>query len=337
MEKKPDSAIATVLENPMTVYYQHIGEKLSARDFPRTIGTPKSGLVNFHWEDISNFLTDLDPAESRLLKEETQKFAGDGFQIWGIPSGAKSVIRDLEKGDYLLLLETIGPGGSFAYVGRVIGRPSKECFDLSLHLWGESRFPLIVFLKGALTSYPWFAFCEAFGLSKNWNPAGNTYRVTDERWSRSQFESEKAFITHVVGSDISLETKGPIADVILLELAELDIADEEGRRHLRTHVQRERSSRLVAAFKRQLETFECCVCGTDFEKIYGLLGQGFVEAHHVKPIASLRPGEKTRINDLVPVCSNCHRMIHRRYPQLEWQELKEIVADLYIKRQENLR
>jgi hypothetical protein len=55
--------------------------------------------------------------------------------------------------DYLLLLEAIGPGGTFAYIGRVIAIPSKECFDLSMHLWGEQRFPLIVFLKGGLTSY----------------------------------------------------------------------------------------------------------------------------------------------------------------------------------------
>lgn len=320
----------------MTVYYQHIGEQMSARDFPRTIGTSKIGLIEFHWEDIVDHLDHLDAEEGEILRAQTREFAPDGFQVWGIPSGAKSVIRALTIGDYLLLLETVGPGGSFAYVGRVVGRPSKECSDLSFHLWGEFRFPLIVFLKGALTSYPWFAFCEAFGLSKNWNPAGRTNRITEERWRISQFETEEALITHIIGTEIPFEAGGPSADPILLDLPELDIADEEGRRHLRTHIQRERSSRIVVAFKRQLKEFKCCVCSIDFEDVYGTLGKGFIEAHHVKPVATMEPSEKTEISDLVPVCSNCHRMLHRKSPPLEWKELKRLVTEIYIASQEGL-
>ena len=55
------------------------------------------------------------------------------------------------------------------------------------------------------------------------------------------------------------------------------------------------------------------MCRFDFEKSYGERGKGFIEVHHIKPLSS--SNEEMIINpetDLVPVCANCHRMIHRR-------------------------
>lgn len=57
----------------------------------------------------------------------------------------------------------------------------------------------------------------------------------------------------------------------------------------------------------------CAICGFDFEKHYGIRGRGFIEIHHTTPLHSLE--EEIYVNpatDLIPVCSNCHRMIHRR-------------------------
>jgi 5-methylcytosine-specific restriction enzyme A len=57
----------------------------------------------------------------------------------------------------------------------------------------------------------------------------------------------------------------------------------------------------------------CVVCGFNFEKVYGERGKDFIEVHHVNPLSTI--GEQIVIDpkeDLVPVCSNCHRMIHRR-------------------------
>jgi hypothetical protein len=136
----------------MTIFFQHVGEKGGARDFPRTIGTPETGLVRFTFDDLAPYLDHLEPPERERLAAETALQAPEGFQIWGIPSGAKSVLRSLAPGDYLLLLESPGPGGTFVYGGRIIAAPTKECFDLSMHLWGEQRFPLIVFMRGRLTN-----------------------------------------------------------------------------------------------------------------------------------------------------------------------------------------
>ncbi len=48
-----------------------------------------------------------------------------------------------------------------------------------------------------------------------------------------------------------------------------------------------------------------------FEDIYGPLGHRFAEAHHRQALASLDPAIPTKLEDLVTVCANCHRMLHR--------------------------
>jgi 5-methylcytosine-specific restriction protein A len=164
----------------MTVFFQHVGEAGGTRDFPRTIGTVRAGLVHFQFEDIEPYLAELRAAEQRQLRIAGEEI-DEGFQIWGIPSGARTVLRELKIDDYLLLLEAVGPGGSFFYAGRIIARPSVECFTLSRHLWGEGRFSIVVLMTGALLNFSWYDFCDQLRYKRNWNPAGNTYRIQPER------------------------------------------------------------------------------------------------------------------------------------------------------------
>ena len=316
----------------MTVFFQHVGEAGGIRDFPQTIGTLKDGLRRFEFADVAPYLTHLASLETEQLRRDAARYAPEGFQVWGIPSGAKSVLNDFQVGDYLLLLEAIGPGGSFYYAGRALAKPSKECFELSERLWGEQRFPLILFLKGNLTNYRWFTFCEGLGYKTNWNPAGNTYRVQSERLLTAPYIDEEGLIRAVAGQPIPLEPLSVASDTPFQDDAELDFQDEEGRTILRKHLARERSARLVQKFKASLTSFACCVCGFDFLRVYGELGRGFIEAHHSKPLAELEPEETVSTQDLVPVCSNCHRMLHRRYPTMSGQALRELLTHIFSTR-----
>jgi len=57
---------------------------------------------------------------------------------------------------------------------------------------------------------------------------------------------------------------------------------------------------------------KCTVCGFDFGKVYGDLGNGFIHVHHLIPISEI--GQEYEVNpteDLRPVCPNCHAMLHR--------------------------
>lgn len=58
--------------------------------------------------------------------------------------------------------------------------------------------------------------------------------------------------------------------------------------------------------------WRCAVCKFDFEERYGELGRGFIHVHHLKPLSETqRPHEISPIDDLRPVCPNCHAMLHR--------------------------
>ncbi|MCB0219603.1 MAG: HNH endonuclease [Chrysiogenetes bacterium] len=68
----------------------------------------------------------------------------------------------------------------------------------------------------------------------------------------------------------------------------------------------------------------CQVCNLDFEARYGEIGQGFIHVHHIKPLNAI--GDTYQVDpvkDLVPVCPNCHAMLHRKDPPLSVQELRE--------------
>jgi 5-methylcytosine-specific restriction protein A len=56
----------------------------------------------------------------------------------------------------------------------------------------------------------------------------------------------------------------------------------------------------------------CVACGFNFEKVYGAWGRGFIEVHHIVPLAQSGRTETDPKTDLAVLCANCHRMVHRR-------------------------
>lgn len=58
--------------------------------------------------------------------------------------------------------------------------------------------------------------------------------------------------------------------------------------------------------------YKCCVCDFDFAEYYGDIGIGFIEVHHLKPLNEInKQYEVNPLNDLRPICPNCHSMLHR--------------------------
>ena len=71
----------------------------------------------------------------------------------------------------------------------------------------------------------------------------------------------------------------------------------------------------------------CSVCRFHFELFYGSMGKHYIHVHHLKPIATI--GEEYKIdpiNDLRPVCPNCHAMLHKENPPISIEELKKLVS-----------
>ncbi|MBE9917859.1 hypothetical protein G8C92_28060 [Paenibacillus donghaensis] len=90
------------------------------------------------------------------------------------------------------------------------------------------------------------------------------------------------------------------------------IPDREGARRIRVHVGYERSLKNRAKAI-EVHGTTCKVCGFNFDEFYGSdLARHFIEIHHITPLSMIDEQSIDPVKDLIPVCSNCHSMIHRR-------------------------
>ncbi len=75
----------------------------------------------------------------------------------------------------------------------------------------------------------------------------------------------------------------------------------------------------------------CQACDFNFETKYGEIGKGFIHVHHKIDLATI--GESYQvdpINDLIPVCPNCHAMLHTETPAMSIGKLKQIIDSANI-------
>lgn len=98
---------------------------------------------------------------------------------------------------------------------------------------------------------------------------------------------------------------------------------EEGFTKLSQIKIKQRSRKLVEVAKEhyaQNGKIFCSACNFNFEDFYGEIGKGYIEIHHLKPIFAYEDNFEQSINEAIdgvaPVCSNCHRIIHRKNDQL---------------------
>jgi len=84
--------------------------------------------------------------------------------------------------------------------------------------------------------------------------------------------------------------------------------------------------RSAQARKRCLENYgyDCTVCGFNFEQRYGDIGKGYIHVHHLTPLVKVEGIQKINpIEDLRPVCPNCHAMLHSCDHEVSIEELKK--------------
>ena len=104
------------------------------------------------------------------------------------------------------------------------------------------------------------------------------------------------------------------------------VVQKEGSVRLVYTTRYERNPKLRAQAVRYHGT-SCMACGFNFHEKYGERGKQYIEVHHIKPLAeSKEEMEVDPKTDLIVVCSNCHRMIHRKKNEvLSLEELREII------------
>lgn len=155
--------------------------------------------------------------------------------------------------------------------------------------------------------------------------------------SRNNHLQEEVWRDFAATPNVLRELAGAIMHTsdLLEELVPPDeVSDEEafpeGMLLTRLHVVRERNKALTKRKREQVlaETghLSCEVCGFDFAKAYGSLGEGFAECHHIVPLAALPFEQVARLRDLAIVCANCHRMLHRARPVMTIPELRVLIS-----------
>ncbi len=111
-----------------------------------------------------------------------------------------------------------------------------------------------------------------------------------------------------------LEDKGPQKEGAIKEYY--------GKRYERSPINRKKAI--------QIHGIACNVCGFNFEAVYGARGADYIDVHHVKQISTFTEEQYVDPQtDLITLCSNCHRMIHRKPNDiLTVDQLKSIIQEM---------
>lgn len=168
--------------------------------------------------------------------------------------------------------------------------------------------------------------------------SGGTWRITEH--GRSFLERNIENIDALISARLNYSEA---LDTIIKESDQgrnIHVIDEnlvinEGSRQNRSSSSYERSDRLRRAaiehYRNEDGHIRCCICGFDFLETYGGRGRDFIIIHHEKPLYETEGVERTAfleqaVQDVKPVCPNCHSMIHRNMNEtLSIEEMRELI------------
>jgi 5-methylcytosine-specific restriction enzyme A len=90
----------------------------------------------------------------------------------------------------------------------------------------------------------------------------------------------------------------------------------------------ERNDEARSACIRHYDSTYCCmICDMNFAQKYGpKLGEKFIHVHHINPISNGGPRKVNPTTDLIPVCPNCHAMLHQETPPIQPAQLRKIIG-----------
>jgi len=218
----------------------------------------------------------------------------------------------IHKGDHAFMLrQGLEPRGVFGH-GEIVSevhvdahwelpRKLARYVKVRLEILMDPKFDGILPHKELVRRYP----------EVHWTPQASGTRIPER-----------------VGRDLELRLSRLERDSLRFS-EEDEVSSPEGRQLRRQHLTRERDPRLVAAKKERARRLTgeltCEVCGFDFEERYGDIGAGFMECHHILPLAQTRRTRVTQLDDLALVCANCHRMLHRRLGEMTILKLRQIL------------
>jgi len=110
-----------------------------------------------------------------------------------------------------------------------------------------------------------------------------------------------------------------IVSSLLIDFSKLEGAEKK------VYVKKYERSQTLRKRAIEIHGLTCKVCGFNFELNYGEIGKDFIHIHHLEKISKKGEGLVDPVKDLIPVCPNCHAMLHSNDPPITPEELKEVL------------
>ena len=162
--------------------------------------------------------------------------------------------------------------------------------------------------------------------------------IWDEKWHQIRIRATQV-VADVIDDmqEIQLVQEWTkLATGLFLALLEVESIDElkhtEGKisHVLQTKYERNPVNRELCI---SANGYTCKICGFDFEAVYGEIGHNFIHVHHIEKVSSFG-GEYylNPVTDMIPVCPNCHAMLHREDPPISPECLREIIQKQLMNR-----
>lgn len=279
----------------MKLFFHHVGQIGSAEDFPKTIYG--SRLIS----EVESSISDVNPEKYPLIQSLMGNFPSGRFNCWGVPEGAKSVIRNLSKGDCVLLVQSARIDGMVPILCKVKVFHPVKLNELSKQLWGDDKYPFIFFFDTLEISLTWIEFREHMGYMERFDPRGNIYKVDENRLS--SYGSVPKYI-EFIENKYSIICKSKLYEDIYVEKKLLKETNSEYKNEINAEVDRLFEKRMKSpelehptdknkyvisitprdeAFRRTIKKIyknTCAICGSS---ILSPDGHPEVQSAHIYP------------------------------------------------------
>ncbi|XGW00256.1 MAG: hypothetical protein ACAF41_15135 [Leptolyngbya sp. BL-A-14] len=183
----------------MQLFFHNVGLNGANRDFPKTV----SNRIPI---TVAEQSIPLDaPYREEVVQQLQSRFPLGSFNCWGVPTGAESIMKNLNVGDAMLFVKTIGgEHGEIPALGIVKVFVKKQMRELSKVLWGDLGYPYIFFFDTENISLNWTSFKDAVGYKANYRPPGYVSRVANLKKIQAKFNGVQGYINFLRTGDIQL-------------------------------------------------------------------------------------------------------------------------------------
>jgi 5-methylcytosine-specific restriction endonuclease McrA len=297
--------------------------------------TTSGGLrKNDHWEQFiaenvvavgwGNLL--INPIGYR--SESEYKAALNRKYSWDTTHAAKTIytFSHIPADDLIIIARGYKPSQILPVDIYGIAQAGNFKFDEKSNWWKFKRCTQIFSLNGSL---PQPAMAKIFGISSCLQTLHGpfSFSIFDRFCKASKcaysFSKKRLVVKQLIEPIIPVHSK---TSYFIDELDTSSLTEGSRKNIVVDAYERNQKARKTCL---KYYGYNCRVCGILFSDIYGKAGNEVIQVHHLKPIYKSKSKHVINpINDLIPVCANCHVIIHTRKPPLSIREVKRTIIEI---------